>query len=63
EVLIYLSDMLKTNKTLIMLGLQDNKITDKAVQYKNKVIEEIFLDLDELITDVSIDVNMGLSII
>ncbi|CAF4093702.1 unnamed protein product, partial [Rotaria sp. Silwood1] len=34
-----------------MLGLQDNKITDKAVQYKNKVIEEIFLDLDELITD------------
>ncbi|CAF3549624.1 unnamed protein product [Rotaria sp. Silwood1] len=60
--LIYLSDMLKTNETLIVLGLQDNNITDKAIQYlcqviqsDNKTIEEISLYSNKLITDTSID--------
>ncbi|CAF3499030.1 unnamed protein product [Rotaria sp. Silwood1] len=60
--LIYLSDMLKTNETLIVLGLQDNNITDKAIQYlcqviqsDNKTIEEITLYSNKLITDTSID--------
>ncbi|CAF3943403.1 unnamed protein product [Rotaria sordida] len=65
--LIYLSNMLKINETLVVFGLQDNKITDKSIQYlsqviqfNNKVIEEISLYSNKLITDISIDyiVNM-----
>ena len=58
----YLSDMLKSNETLIAIGLQDNQITDKSIEYFseiiqvfNKVIEEISLYSNKLITDSSID--------
>jgi Ran GTPase-activating protein (RanGAP) involved in mRNA processing and transport len=60
--LLYLSDMLKSNETLIAIGLQDNQITDKSIEYfseiiqvYNKVIEEISLYANKLITDLSID--------
>ena len=54
--------MLKSNETLIAIGLQDNQITDKSIEYfceiiqvYNKVIEEISLYSNKLITDLSID--------
>jgi Ran GTPase-activating protein (RanGAP) involved in mRNA processing and transport len=54
--------MLKTNKTLIFLGLSFNQITDRGVQYltnaianHNKTLQWLHLASNKGITDVSVE--------
>ncbi len=58
----YLAEMLKTNKTLIFLGLSFNQITDRGVQYltnaianHNKTLQWLHLASNKGITDVSVE--------
>lgn len=58
----YLGEMLKTNKKLSSLGLNDNKITDRgmklitsAITCYNEIIECLQLNYNKLITDASSD--------
>lgn len=58
----YLADMLKTNKTLILLGLNSNKITNRgaqilvgAITYYNETLQWLLLASNKGITDESIE--------
>jgi Ran GTPase-activating protein (RanGAP) involved in mRNA processing and transport len=57
----YLSEMLKTNKTIILLGLGFNEISDHGVQllansltYHNESLQELFLSSNKSISDTSV---------
>lgn len=58
----YLAEMLKTNTTLILLGLSFNEIGDRGVQYLansiahyNKTLQWLYLASNKAITDASVD--------
>jgi Ran GTPase-activating protein (RanGAP) involved in mRNA processing and transport len=58
----YLAEMLKTNKTLSLLGLNSNQISDwgvhlltSAITCYNETIQRLYLASNTLITDISLD--------
>jgi Ran GTPase-activating protein (RanGAP) involved in mRNA processing and transport len=58
----YLAEMLKTNKTLNLLGLNFNQISDRGVRhlassitYYNETLQSLHLAFNKSITDASID--------
>jgi plasmid maintenance system antidote protein VapI len=63
----HLAEMLKTNQTLIHLYLRNNKIGDRGIQalantlaYPNKTLEELVLDQNKMISDLSIEILVNM---